>query len=103
MLKVKDTGVGLSAEALARISQAGASLDGTPPRERGGLSISMSAVRPIIELHSGMITAHSEGPGQGCEFVVRLPLVGGVAVDEKRLGGQPAAADQPLDANVDNP
>jgi signal transduction histidine kinase len=98
-LKVKDTGVGLSAEALTRIAQAGASLDGTPPRERGGLSISMSAVRPIIELHNGMITAHSDGPGQGSEFVVRLPLMGGAPLNENRDKGAPSVMDEARDAN----
>ena len=76
VLKVRDTGAGLSAEALARVFQTGDMLGRTNPRERGGASISMSAVRPIVELHGGMITAHSDGPGQGCEFVVRLPLAG---------------------------
>jgi signal transduction histidine kinase len=75
-LKVKDTGAGLTPEALARVFQAGNVLGASTSRERGGSRISMTAVKPIVELHGGMITAHSDGPGQGCEFVVRLPLVG---------------------------
>lgn len=81
VLKVRDTGAGLSAEALARVFQPGDLLDRANARERSGTSISMTAVRPIVELHGGMITAHSDGSGQGCEFVVRLPLVGGPPVN----------------------
>jgi CheY-like chemotaxis protein len=30
-------------------------------------------VKSLVELHGGRVTAHSEGPGTGAEFVVRLP------------------------------
>jgi two-component system CheB/CheR fusion protein len=74
MLKVKDTGVGLTADALSRVFQLNSQLDGTLQRERGGLGISLTAIKPIVEIHGGMVTVHSDGPGQGCEFIVRLPL-----------------------------
>lgn len=38
-----------------------------------------------MRLHGGAIEAHNAGRGQGCEFVVKLPLAGidaGSAVDE---------------------
>ena len=60
----------------------------------------MSAVRPIIELHGGMITVHSDGPGQGCEFVVRLPLVGAAPLSESRHDGQPSVTDQAPDSSL---
>jgi CheY-like chemotaxis protein len=31
-------------------------------------------VRSLVELHHGTVEAHSDGPGQGSEFIVRLPL-----------------------------
>ncbi len=98
VLKVKDSGVGLSAEALARVIQPADMLD--PSRERGG-TISMTAVRPIVELHGGMITAHSDGTGQGCEFVVRLPLAGGppvIAVADKPRMNTATAEKEPASA-----
>jgi len=92
LLRVKDTGVGLSPEALERLFQAASPLEG-----RGPTNISMSAVKPIIELHGGMVTAHSDGPGHGCEFIVRLPLADRVLPAE-------ADAQQPaVDANVPRP
>jgi CheY-like chemotaxis protein len=30
-------------------------------------------VRGIVELHGGSVAAHSDGPGKGSEFVLRLP------------------------------
>jgi signal transduction histidine kinase len=41
---------------------------------RGGLGISLSLVRQIVEVHGGTVEAFSEDPGEGSEFLVRLPL-----------------------------
>ncbi len=62
-------------------------LDGTLSRDRGGLGISLTAIKPIVEIHGGMVTVQSEGPSQGCEFIVRLPLI------------TPGSADDPLPAD----
>jgi len=35
--------------------------------------VGLTLARTLIELHGGTITAESEGPGRGSEFVVRLP------------------------------
>ena len=43
-------------------------------RSRGGLGIGLTLVRSLVEMHDGRVTAHSDGPGQGSEFVVRLPV-----------------------------
>jgi PAS domain S-box-containing protein len=73
VVRVRDTGIGIAADVLPRVfdlfSQADRSLD----RTQGGLGIGLTLVRQIIELHGGNVEAHSEGPGKGSEFVVRLP------------------------------
>jgi two-component system CheB/CheR fusion protein len=48
--------------------------DQTPSRARGGLGIGLTLVRSLVEQHNGRVFARSDGPGQGSEFVVRLPF-----------------------------
>ncbi|HWE36754.1 MAG TPA: ATP-binding protein [Isosphaeraceae bacterium] len=79
-LRVRDTGVGMSPEALARafdlFDQAddpGAVGARNGDAARRGLGIGLALVKSLVELHGGTVSAHSAGPGQGSEFVVRLP------------------------------
>ena len=79
VVRVSDTGMGIEASMLPHLfrmySQA------VPARERaqGGLGIGLSLVRGLVEMHGGSVEAHSEGPGRGSEFVVRLPLMHAIA------------------------
>ena len=73
VIRVRDNGMGVPADLLPHVfdlfSQADRSLD----RSQGGLGIGLTLVRRLVELHGGEVEARSEGPGQGSEFVVRLP------------------------------
>jgi CheY-like chemotaxis protein len=44
-------------------------------RTQSGLGIGLALVKRLVEMHSGRVTAQSDGPGQGSEFVVCLPAV----------------------------
>src|SRR6185436_20656889 len=44
-------------------------------RSQGGLGIGLFLVQRIVEMHGGVVEAHSEGAGLGSEFIVRLPVV----------------------------
>jgi CheY-like chemotaxis protein len=49
--------------------------------------VGLTLARAVVELHGGTIIAHSEGPGRGSEFVVRLPVgtpVAPPAPDDRR-------------------
>jgi PAS domain S-box-containing protein len=73
-VSVRDTGIGISAESLPTVfdmfSQATPALE----RAHGGLGIGLSLVRGVVELHGGRVSARSDGPGTGSEFVVELPV-----------------------------
>lgn len=75
VLRVRDTGIGISPEMLPRVFdlfiQANHSLD----RSQGGLGIGLTLVRSLVEMHGGNVSVYSPGLGQGSEFVVRLPAL----------------------------
>jgi signal transduction histidine kinase/ActR/RegA family two-component response regulator len=76
IIRVADTGVGISPELLPRLFQPFAQADDTMDRSQGGLGLGLVLVKGLVELHGGAISAHSEGIGKGAEFIVRLPLDG---------------------------
>jgi signal transduction histidine kinase len=73
VIRVRDTGIGISPTLLPRVfelfTQAERSLD----RSQGGLGIGLALVQRFTELHGGEVEAFST-LGEGSEFVVRLPL-----------------------------
>jgi signal transduction histidine kinase len=73
VIRVRDTGIGMTPEALANVFELFAQAAGPAHAVQGGLGVGLSLARSIAELHGGMLTAHSEGPGKGSEFVLRLP------------------------------
>ena len=78
VIAVKDTGVGLRADMRTRIFDLFAQADTTLERSRGGLGIGLTLVKRLVEMHGGTVEAHSDGPGKGSEFVVRLPVAAAV-------------------------
>jgi len=76
-VRVRDTGVGISAAMLPRVFDLFAQAPGALDRAQGGMGIGLTLVKRLVELHGGTVQASSEGPGQGSEFVVRLPLARG--------------------------
>jgi PAS domain S-box-containing protein len=74
VLRVCDSGIGISRDLLPRVfdlfTQAERSLD----RSHGGLGIGLTLVQRLVEMHGGSVQAHSAGPGMGSEFEVRLPV-----------------------------
>jgi signal transduction histidine kinase/CheY-like chemotaxis protein len=73
-VRVRDTGVGISAEMLPQIFAPFTQVESSRSRSEGGLGLGLPLVRGLVELHGGRVEAHSDGPGQGSEFVVRFPL-----------------------------
>jgi two-component system CheB/CheR fusion protein len=72
---IKDNGIGINPDYLSELYELFTQADRSLDRSSGGLGIGLTLVRRLVEQHGGRISAHSEGVGQGCEFVVCLPLV----------------------------
>jgi PAS domain S-box-containing protein len=77
VVRVRDNGIGIRPEVMARLFDMFQQADRVPGRVSEGLGIGLSLVRRLVEMHGGTVAAHSGGPGQGSEFVVRLPLAVG--------------------------
>jgi PAS domain S-box-containing protein len=76
-IHLRDTGIGIAAEVLPRVFDLFVQADRRLDRSQGGVGIGLTLVKKLVELHGGTVEAHSNGPGQGSEFVVRLPAVTG--------------------------
>lgn len=74
VIRVRDNGIGLSAEILPRVFDLFAQEDRSLDRSQGGLGIGLTLVRSLVELHNGTVSVQSRGPGQGSEFIIRLPV-----------------------------
>jgi len=73
-IAIKDSGVGIAADKLGSVFEMFSQVEDSLDREHGGLGIGLSLVKRLIELHDGAVSAHSDGPGCGSEFVVSLPV-----------------------------
>ena len=74
-IRVRDTGSGIRAEELPRLFQMFYQSNNGAVPWHGGLGIGLALVRLIVELHGGTVEASSPGPGEGSDFVVRLPML----------------------------
>jgi PAS domain S-box-containing protein len=83
IIRVKDNGIGISAEMVPHLFDLFAQADRSLDRSFGGLGIGLTLVKTLVEMHGGAVTATSEGEGRGSEFSLRLPLVEPIA-DEKQ-------------------
>jgi signal transduction histidine kinase/CheY-like chemotaxis protein len=76
VLRVHDDGIGITPAMLPHVFDLFAQSDRALRKSQGGLGIGLMLVRSLAELHGGAVQAFSDGPGQGSEFVVRLPVNG---------------------------
>ena len=77
VLRVTDTGMGISPDRLPRIFDlfGSASSDLKELGSRRGLGVGLALARRIAQMHGGTLEAHSEGLGRGAEFILRAPVV----------------------------
>ncbi|MFN6472848.1 MAG: chemotaxis protein CheB [Nostoc sp. SerVER01] len=73
-IQVNDTGKGIKADFLPYVFDRFRQADSGKTRSNPGLGLGLSIVRHVVELHGGMVEAHSPGEGQGATFIVKLPM-----------------------------
>lgn len=74
LVKVSDTGVGISSDELPHIFERFYRADRAHTRDYGGSGLGLAIVQRIVQEHQGMIMVAST-PGKGSTFSVKLPLV----------------------------
>lgn len=97
LVSVRDTGIGIAAEALDVLFEEFTQVDAAPERRPGGAGLGLSISKRLVELLGGELEAESE-LGRGSTFRIRLPVSiadpGEVptapeeAVDLPRFGGR---------------
>lgn len=70
---VEDTGIGMSADELARVFDPFVQADASTSRLYGGTGLGLAVARDLVELMGGRIEVMSR-PGEGSTFTVLLPL-----------------------------
>jgi PAS domain S-box-containing protein len=111
-LRVRDSGIGLDADALERVFELYSQIPAGRERAQGGLGIGLALVRRLVELHDGSVSARSEGANRGSEFIVDLPATppdrpesarrpAGTSIRPPPHPGQPTLRILAVDDNVD--
>ena len=90
-LSVRDTGIGMSPEAAAKIFSKFEQAEASTTRKYGGTGLGLSICRELVHAFGGEISVSST-PGQGTVFMAELPLA--------RIGDSPAPGAEPSDAEA---
>ena len=65
VIRVRDTGIGISADQLPRIFEIFAQGDSSLERQRDGLGLGLAVATKLVEMHDGTLEGRSAGPGLG--------------------------------------
>jgi signal transduction histidine kinase/DNA-binding response OmpR family regulator len=99
VLRVTDSGVGISADFLRFVFEPFRQADSSTTRLHGGLGLGLSIVRHLVEMHGGRIAAESEGEGRGATFTAEFPLLESPAEEEVVDANVVAAETEPVETD----
>ncbi|WP_374592230.1 phosphate regulon sensor histidine kinase PhoR [Aquabacterium sp.] len=89
--QVRDTGAGIEAEHLPRLTERFYRVDGSRSRDTGGTGLGLSIVKHVVQRHAGELHIESQ-VGQGsCFTLVFPPARVRASIEDARKGESPAA------------
>jgi signal transduction histidine kinase/CheY-like chemotaxis protein len=74
VIEVKDTGAGIEPQFLPFMFEPFRQADAASTRAHGGLGLGLTIVRRLTEMHGGLVSVASDGPGKGATLTVKLPV-----------------------------
>jgi signal transduction histidine kinase/CheY-like chemotaxis protein len=89
LFAVRDTGIGLAADAAARLFQPFTQADASVTRRYGGTGLGLTICKKLVDLMGGRIGVRSE-PGRGSVFWFTIPFEkapGDISLPHKNLSG----------------
>ena len=87
---VADTGQGIEPDFLPHLFQRFRQAEMRERRRYGGIGVGLALCRHLVELHGGTVEGHSDGPGRGAMFIVRIPWI---SPEAELLGDDATAAE----------
>ncbi len=99
-LTIRDTGIGISIENMAKLFQAFSQIDSSLARKFEGTGLGLAMVKRLAELHGGTVAVAST-EGEGSCFAVWLPIRAVKNIVEKlQYVVEPTSANTPSSAHV---
>jgi len=84
VVRVLDDGIGIAPEFLPHVFELFSQGERSLSHAAGGLGVGLTLVKSLVEMHGGEVEVHSQGPGCGSEFIVRLPIQAGAVAPAVR-------------------
>jgi signal transduction histidine kinase len=91
-ISVRDNGIGIEAGYREHVFELFGQVRYPRPHSHDGLGIGLALVQRLVEMHGGRVEVQSDGPGQGSEFLVHLPLLRDASAGAAMPAPAPAAS-----------
>jgi signal transduction histidine kinase len=108
VVEVCDNGIGIASDMIGMVFERFIQARQALSRSQGGLGLGLAIARSMMALHGGSVEAHSDGPGHGSTFTVRMPAwqgqgdaVGGAVPSVPAMVAQGGLAILVVDDNED--